>query len=192
MNKDANSRIEKAVAEILSAVGEDTSREGLIDTPKRVAKMFSEIFSGLDEDPKKHLDTCFRAEDTHEPVIVKEIPFYSVCEHHLLPVVGTATVAYLPRNGVITGLSKLARLVEGYARRPQLQERVTKQVVDALMSPDTALHAKAALCIIKAEHFCMSMRGVRVPGTVTVTKSVAGDWATDSAARNEIMALIAS
>ena len=179
-------RIEAAVAEILEALGEDPQRDGLLRTPARVAKMYAEVFAGLREDPAHHLKVQFEA-GHDEMVMVKDIPFYSMCEHHLLPFVGQAHVAYVPgESGKITGLSKLARLVEGYARRPQVQERLTSQVADDLMK---VLDPKGALVVVEAEHQCMSMRGIQKPGAVTITSAVRGIFLSD-ATRAEAMQLI--
>ncbi len=179
-------RIEAAVAEILEALGEDPQRDGLLRTPSRVAKMYAEVFAGLREDPEHHLEVQFEA-GHDEMVMVKDIPFYSMCEHHLLPFVGQAHVAYVPgEHGKITGLSKLARLVEAYARRPQVQERLTSQVADKLMQ---ALDPRGALVVIEAEHLCMSMRGVQKPGSLTLTSAVRGLFLSD-ATRAEALQLL--
>ena len=179
-------RIEAAVTEILEALGEDPQRDGLLRTPSRVAKMYAEVFAGLREDPEHHLEVQFEA-GHDEMVMVKDIPFYSMCEHHLLPFVGQAHVAYVPgEHGKITGLSKLARLVEAYARRPQVQERLTSQVADKLMQ---ALDPRGALVVIEAEHLCMSMRGVQKPGSLTLTSAVRGLFLSD-ATRAEAMQLL--
>jgi GTP cyclohydrolase IA len=179
-------RIEAAVREILAAIGEDPSRDGLLRTPSRVAKMYAEVFSGLREDPAHHLEVQFEA-DHDEMVMVRDIPFYSMCEHHLLPFVGKAHVAYVPgESGKITGLSKLARLVDAYARRPQVQERLTSQVADKLVS---VLEPRGALVVIEAEHQCMSMRGVQKPGTLTITSAVRGLFLSE-ATRAEALHLI--
>lgn len=179
-------RIEAAVAEILEALGEDPQRDGLLRTPARVAKMYAEVFAGLREDPEHHLEVQFEA-GHDEMVMVKDIPFYSMCEHHLLPFVGQAHVAYVPgEEGKITGLSKLARLVEAYARRPQVQERLTSQVADKLMQ---ALDPRGALVVIEAEHLCMSMRGVQKPGSLTLTSAVRGLFLSD-ATRAEALQLL--
>ena len=179
-------RIEAAVAEILEALGEDPQRDGLLRTPARVAKMYAEVFAGLREDPDHHLEVQFEA-GHDEMVMVKDIPFYSMCEHHLLPFVGQAHVAYVPgEHGKITGLSKLARLVEAYARRPQVQERLTSQVADKLMQ---ALDPRGALVVIEAEHLCMSMRGVQKPGSLTLTSAVRGLFLSD-ATRAEALQLL--
>src|SRR5690554_3796369 len=163
-------RIEKAVREIIEALGEDPGREGLLETPERVARFYAEVFEGLDTDPGEMLEVSFGDEHYQEIVMVREIPFYSMCEHHFVPFHGEAHVAYLPR-GRVTGLSKLARIVEGYARRPQMQERLTAQVADAL---DQKLNPLGVLVVIEAEHLCMSMRGVKKPGAKTVTSAVRG------------------
>tara|TARA_Y100001936_G_scaffold252186_1_gene310895 strand:+ start:2768 stop:3379 length:612 start_codon:yes stop_codon:yes gene_type:complete len=179
-------RIEAAVAEILEALGEDPQRDGLLRTPARVAKMYAEVFAGLREDPEHHLKVQFEA-GHDEMVMVKDIPFYSMCEHHLLPFHGQAHVAYVPgEHGKITGLSKLARLVEAYARRPQVQERLTSQVADDLMQ---TLDPRGALVVIEAEHLCMSMRGVQKPGSLTLTSAVRGLFLSD-ATRAEAMQLL--
>lgn len=180
-------RIEKAVREILLAVGEDPDREGLADTPRRMAKMYEEIFSGLHEDPSKHLAIFFQDEKYEELVLVKDIPFYSVCEHHLVPFFGKAHVAYLPKNGRLTGLSKLARVVETVAKRPQLQERITSTVADTIMEK---LEPYGVIVVIEAEHMCMTMRGVKKPGSMTVTSAVRGLFRTDPKSRAEVMSMI--
>ena len=180
-------RIEKAVREILEAVGEDPDRDGLQRTPERVAKMYAEILGGLHADPADHLSVTFDL-DHDEMVMIRDIPFYSLCEHHLVPFVGKAHVAYIPNDdGRITGLSKLARLVEGFSQRPQVQERLTTQVADALVE---RLEPRGVLVVIEAEHLCMSMRGVRKPGTVTVTSQVRGLFRTNAATRAEAMQFI--
>lgn len=180
-------RIEAAVRDILEAIGEDPYRDGLLETPARVANMYEEIFSGLTEDPGEHLKVVFEAEHD-EIVMVKEIPIYSVCEHHLVPWFGRAHVAYIPNaDGRITGLSKLARLVEGYARRPQVQERLTTQVADTLVQ---VLDPRGVMVVVEAEHLCMSMRGIRKPGALTVTSAVRGVFRTSAAARAEAMGFI--
>jgi GTP cyclohydrolase I len=181
-------RIEGAVREILEAIGENPEREGLKETPSRVARMFEEIFSGLGEDPRKHLNVQF-AEDKHEEmVLVKDIPLFSMCEHHLMPFFGKAHVAYIPKkSGKITGLSKLARTVECFAKRPQLQERLTSQVADAIME---VLDPRGVLVVIEAEHMCMTMRGVKKPGSMTLTSAVRGTFASNPATRAEAFALI--
>lgn len=180
-------RIEKAVREILFAVGEDPDREGLKDTPRRMAKMYEEIFSGLNDNPAKHLEIYFQEEKYEELVLVKDIPFYSVCEHHLVPFFGKAHVAYLPKNGRLTGLSKLARVVETVAKRPQLQERITSTVADTIMEK---LDPYGVIVVIEAEHMCMTMRGVKKPGSKTMTSAVRGLFRTDPKSRAEVMSMI--
>jgi GTP cyclohydrolase I len=180
-------RIERAVLEILESIGEDPNRDGLLDTPHRVAAMYAEIFSGLHEDPARHLNVTFEAEHD-EMVMVRDIPLFSCCEHHLAPFAGRAHVAYIPGpDGRITGLSKIARLVEGYARRPQVQERLTTQVADALMEQ---LEPEGVLVMIEAEHLCMSMRGVKKPGALTITSAVRGLFKTNPSTRSEALSLI--
>jgi GTP cyclohydrolase IA len=179
-------QIEHAVRLILEAIGEDPNREGLRDTPKRVAKMYAEVFSGLNEDPREHFKTVF-GEDHEELVLVKDIPFYSMCEHHLVPFFGLAHVAYIPRGGKVTGLSKLARAVEAVARRPQLQERITSTIADSIVE---TLNPHGVMVVVEAEHMCMTMRGVKKPGTKTVTSAVRGVFVTDQAARAEVLSLI--
>jgi GTP cyclohydrolase I len=180
-------RAAAAVRELLLAVGENPDREGLLRTPVRVAAMYAEIFGGLETDPGDVLSVTFEA-DHDEMVLVKDIPFHSVCEHHLVPFVGRAHVAYIPNDdGRITGLSKLARLVEGYARRPQVQERITSQVADTMMR---VLEPRGVLVVLEAEHLCMTMRGVRKPGAVTVTSAVRGLFRDDARTRAEAMAFI--
>ncbi|WP_017622676.1 GTP cyclohydrolase I FolE [Nocardiopsis chromatogenes] len=180
-------RIEKAVREILLAVGEDPDRDGLQDTPSRVARAYAEQFSGLHQRPGDVLTTVFEAQH-EEMVLVKDIELYSTCEHHLVPFYGTAHVGYIPNaKGQITGLSKLARLVDVYARRPQVQERLTTQVADAVMEH---LDPRGVIVVIEAEHLCMTMRGVRKPGAKTVTSAVRGDFRNRDRTRAEAMSLI--
>ncbi|HWO95020.1 MAG TPA: GTP cyclohydrolase I FolE [Bacillus sp. (in: firmicutes)] len=179
-------QIEQAIRLILEAVGEDPNREGLLDTPKRVAKMYEEVFSGLNEDPKEHFQTVF-GEDHEELVLVKDIPFYSMCEHHLVPFYGKAHVAYIPRGGKVTGLSKLARAVDAVARRPQLQERITSTIADSIVE---TLEPHGVMVVVEAEHMCMTMRGVKKPGAMTVTSAVRGVLETDAAARAEVLSFI--
>jgi GTP cyclohydrolase IA len=180
-------RVEKAVTELLLAIGEDPEREGLQATPRRVASMYEELFAGLDEDPAKYLTVTFAAEHD-EMVMVRDIPFASLCEHHLIPFIGRTHVAYIPGDdGRITGLSKLARLVDAYAKRLQVQERMTAQIADTLM--DT-LGPRGALVVVEAEHLCMSMRGVRKPGTLTVTSALRGIFKDDPRTRAEAMAFV--
>ena len=179
-------RIERAVREILLAIGEDPDRDGLKETPARVAKSYAEIFAGLHQSPSDLLATTFDL-DHEEMVLVKDIPFYSTCEHHLVPFHGSAHIGYIPsHDGKVTGLSKLARLVDVYARRPQVQERLTTQIVDALMEN---LQPVGAIVVIECEHLCMSMRGVRKPGAKTVTSAVRGQLR-ETATRAEAMSLI--
>jgi len=180
------SKIEKAVRMILEAIGEDPEREGLRGTPARVARMYREIFCGLWEDPEMHLQKLF-SEKYEEMVLVKDIPLYSICEHHLLPFFGKASVAYIPRRGNVTGLSKLARVVEGFAKRPQLQERLTSQIADAIMKK---LDPYGVAVVIEAEHMCMTVRGVRKPGSKTVTSAVRGIFQENNATRAEAFSLI--
>lgn len=179
-------RIEAAIREILAAVGEDPDRDGLRDTPSRVARAYEEFFSGLSQDPADVLSAVFEL-GHEEMILVKDIELYSLCEHHLVPFHGVAHVAYIPgADGRITGLSKLARLVDLYARRPQVQERLTTQVADALVEH---LGARGVIVVVEAEHLCMSMRGVRKPGSRTVTSAVRGAMR-DAATRAEAMSLI--
>ena len=180
-------RAEAAVRELLYAVGEDPDRPGLVDTPARVARAYQEMFAGLYTDPDTVLETTFD-ENHNELVIVKEIPLYSTCEHHLVSFHGVAHVGYIPgHDGRITGLSKLARVVDLYAKRPQVQERLTGQVADALMRK---LDPRGVIVVVEAEHLCMAMRGVRKPGAVTTTSAVRGQFKTDSASRAEALELI--
>lgn len=179
-------RIEKAVREIIEAIGEDPLREGLTETPERVARFYAEVFQGVHQDPGDVVDAFFGDEHYEEIVMVREIPFYSMCEHHFVPFHGQAHVAYMPK-GRVTGLSKLARLVEGYARRPQMQERLTAQVADCLQE---RLDPHGVLVVIEAEHLCMSMRGVKKPGAKTVTSAVRGLMQTNPATRSEAMSLL--
>jgi len=178
-------RIAKAVREILLAVGEDPDRDGLLDTPDRVARMYAELFGGLHEDPRKHLKKFFD-ETCDEVVLVRDISFNSMCEHHMLPFMGKAHIGYLPR-GRIVGLSKLARVVEGVARRPQVQERMTEQIADLLIEE---LQVKGVAVVIEAVHTCMTIRGVRQPGSLCVTSAMKGCFRTDPSSRSEIMTLI--
>ena len=177
-------RIAAAVREILFAIGEDPNRDGLLDTPNRVARMYAEVCAGLHQEPSEHLATMFEA-DHDEMVMVRDIPMYSLCEHHLIPFIGKAHVAYIPnRSGNVIGLSKVARLVDGYAKRPQVQERLTRQVADAL---EEHLQPRGVLVVMEAEHLCMSMRGVRKAGSSTVTSSVTGIFRANVATRAEAM-----
>ena len=174
------------MTEIIEALGEDIDREGLIGTPERVARFYAEVFEGIHRDPGEVVDAFFGDEHYQEIVMVREIPFYSMCEHHFVPFHGQAHVAYMP-NGRVTGLSKMARLVDGYARRPQMQERLTAQIADALYE---RLEALGVLVVIEAEHLCMSMRGVKKPGANTVTSAVRGTMQSDPATRAEAMSLL--
>jgi GTP cyclohydrolase I len=181
------SRIERAVREILEAIGEDPERDGLRRTPRRIAEMYEEIFSGLHADPRRHLTTNFEAEHD-EMVMIRDIPLYGTCEHHLVSFHGKAHVAYIPgEDGRITGLSKVARMVDEFAKRPQVQERLTTQIADALMD---ALDPLGVFVVIEAEHLCMSMRGVRKPGSLTVTSAVRGEFKNNPATRAEAMSFI--
>ncbi|GKV65675.1 MULTISPECIES: GTP cyclohydrolase I FolE [unclassified Sporosarcina] len=186
MNEQDVNKIEQAVTMILEAIGEDPQREGLLDTPKRVAKMYQEVFEGLNKDPKEYFETIFH-ENHDEVVLVKDIPFYSMCEHHLVPFFGVAHVAYIPRDGVVAGLSKLARAVETTARRPQLQERITSTVADAMMD---MLNPIGVYIIIEAEHMCMTMRGIKKPGSKTITTVARGIYEHDDVKRAEILSLL--
>lgn len=179
-------KIKQAVRLILEAVGENPDREGLLDTPARVARMYEEIFAGLTIDPKEYFSVLF-SEDHEEIVLVKDIPFYSVCEHHLVPFYGKAHVGYIPKGGRVVGLSKLARAVEAVAKRPQLQERITSTIADAIMEK---LDPHGVIVVVEAEHMCMTMRGVKKPGAITVTSAVRGTFATDPATRAEVLSLI--
>jgi GTP cyclohydrolase I len=180
-------RAAAAVRELLLAVGEDPDRPGLKETPARVARAYAETFAGLGQDPYEILSTTFD-EDHDELVLVKDIPMYSTCEHHLVPFHGVAHVGYIPgHDGRVTGLSKLARLVEVYARRPQVQERMTRQVADALFE---VLHPRGVIVVIEAEHLCMAMRGIRKPGATTVTSAVRGIFRENASTRSEAMSLI--
>jgi len=180
-------RIAAAVREILSAIGEDPDRDGLLDTPMRVARMYAEVFAGLREDPDSHLQVMFEA-NHDEMVMVRDIPLVSMCEHHLVPFMGKAHVAYIPgEDGRVTGLSKLARLVDAYAKRPQVQERLTAQIADEV---ERTLQPRGVLVVIEAEHLCMTMRGVRKPGASTVTSAVRGQFRDSTATRFEAMRFI--
>jgi GTP cyclohydrolase I len=178
-------KIERAVSDILSAVGEDVEREGLRATPRRVAAMYQELLAGMTEDPKEHLKSIFN-ENYDEIVLLRDIPFYSICEHHLMPFIGSAHVAYLPA-GVVLGVSKLARIVDCFARRLQVQERLTDQIADFLMQN---LKPQGVAVVIEASHSCMTIRGIKKPGSVMVTSSVRGTFRKDPRSRNEVMSLI--
>ena len=180
-------RVAAAVEELLAAIGEDPGREGLKETPRRVTAFYQELFSGLECDPAVHLSVTFDA-DHDEMVMVKDIPFSSLCEHHLVPFIGRAHIAYIPgSDGRVTGLSKLARLVDGFAKRPQVQERMTSQVADTLQR---ALQPRGTLVVLEAEHLCMSMRGVLKPGTLTITSAVRGSFRSNPATRAEALGLL--
>ncbi|MDO4911760.1 MAG: GTP cyclohydrolase I FolE [Corynebacterium sp.] len=180
-------RAEAAVRELLIAVGEDPDREGLRETPARVARAYRETFAGLFTEPREVLSKTFD-EDHQELVLVRDIPIYSTCEHHLLPFLGHAHIGYIPgKEGKVTGLSKLARLVDLYAKRPQVQERLTGQVADALVEE---LGAQAVIVVIECEHLCMAMRGIRKPGAITTTSAVRGGFKSNASSRAEVMALI--
>ncbi len=178
-------RIRAAVREILAAVGEDPDREGLLDTPDRVARMYTEMFAGLHQDPREHLRRTF-TQKYDEVVLVRDIEFASMCEHHLLPFIGKAHVAYLPA-GKVAGLSKLARVVDGFARRPQVQEQMTEQIADLLMEE---LGAKGVAVILEASHSCMTIRGARKPTSMTTTSAMRGSFRDNPATRTELLALI--
>lgn len=179
-------RIEAAIREILIAIGEDPDREGLVETPDRVARMYEEIFSGLEENPEKHLK-IFTEEDNDEMVVVRDIPLYSMCEHHLIPFIGKAHIAYIPGEGRVIGLSKLARIVNCFARRPQLQERLTSQVADFLFDN---LQPQGVAVVVEAEHLCMTMRGARASGSQTRTSAMRGIMRSDARTRAEAMSLL--
>ena len=180
-------KVEQAIRLLLEGIGEDTEREGLKDTPDRIARMCMEIYGGLDEEADQHLAKQFKVEN-NEMVLEKDITFYSMCEHHLAPFYGTANIAYIPAaDGRICGLSKLARLVEVFARRPQVQERLTSQIADTLMRE---LAPQGVVVVIKAEHMCMNMRGVKKPGSKTVTRAVRGLFEQDATARADALALM--
>jgi len=179
-------KIIRGVRLLLEGIGEDPDREGLKNTPERVARMYEEIFCGLMYDPKEELNVTF-TENHDEMVLVKDIPLYSTCEHHLLPFYGVAHVAYIPRQGKITGLSKLARVVEGFAKRPQLQERMTSQIADTIME---ALNPLGVIVVVEAEHMCITMRGVKKPGSKTLTSAVRGVFKSNEATRAEAFSLI--
>lgn len=181
-------RVKAAVKEFLAAIGEDPEREGLKETPDRVARMCEEIFAGVDKDPKT-LIKIFQEDGHEEMVMVKDIPLYSVCEHHLLPFIGVAHVVYIPNKGRIVGLSKLARIVDIIAKRPQIQERLTSEIADVLME---TIKPHGVAVVVEAEHLCMTMRGVKKPGSRTVTSALRGIARTEAKTRAEVMALIRS
>jgi len=179
-------KIERAVSAILEAVGEDPQREGLVGTPSRVARMYDELLAGTAKDPKDEV-TVIYGEQYDEIIAVRDIPFYSICEHHLLPFHGKAHVAYLPQGGRITGLSKILRVIEVLSKRLQLQERLTRQIAEAVMS---TLEPRGVMVIVEAEHLCLSMRGVRKPNTMTVTSAVEGIFRENTATRDEALQLL--
>ena len=179
-------KIENAVRDILEAIGEDPQREGLLETPARVARMYAEIFAGLADDPTRHLK-LFDEQKNDEMVVVRDIPLYSMCEHHLIPFMGKAHIAYIPQDGKVIGLSKLARIVDCFARRPQLQERLTAQVADFL---DEHLHPMGVAVVIEAQHLCMTMRGARAAGSQTRTSALRGVMRSDARTRAEALAML--
>jgi len=183
MNKN---KIEKAVRQILEAIGENPKRKDLLETPRRVADMYEEIFSGIKQDPEKELEVILDQKH-HEIILLRGIPLYSVCEHHLLPFTGRVNIAYIPKNGRVTGLSKLARVVDILSRRPQVQERLTTQIAEIIMGK---LNPLGVMVVIEAEHLCMSMRGVRNPGVMTVTSAVRGIFKENQKTRSEALALM--
>ncbi|MBU4346628.1 MAG: GTP cyclohydrolase I FolE [Candidatus Omnitrophica bacterium] len=179
-------KIERAIKDILEAIGEDPGRKDLLDTPKRVAEMYAEIFSGIEQDPQKELEVAL--EQKHDEIILlKNIPLYSICEHHLMPFNGKAHIAYIPKGGRVTGLSKLARVVDVLSKRPQVQERLTSQIADIIMNK---LKPQGCMVVIEAEHMCMSMRGVKKSGILTVTSVVRGIFKESEKTRSEALALI--
>ena len=180
-------KIEDAVADILDALELDSEREGLQNTPQKVAQMYEEIFSGINEDPEEHLELVLEDEDYEDLVLVKDINFYSMCEHHLVPFFGKAHVAYIPKEGRVTGLSRLAKVVQSVAKRPQLQERMTKMIADAI---DNVLDPLGVCVIVEAEQMCMTMRGIKQSESRTVTSSVRGNFRSDVKSREEVMNLI--
>jgi len=179
-------KIQKAVRQILEAIGENPKRQDLLETPRRLAEMYEEIFSGIKQDPEKELEVILEQKH-HEIILLRGIPLYSVCEHHLLPFFGQANIAYIPKNGRVTGLSKLARVVDILARRPQVQERLTTQIAEIVMSK---LKPLGVMVVVEAEHLCMSMRGIRKPGTMTVTSAVRGIFKDNEKTRAEALALM--
>jgi len=179
-------KIEKAIRDILEAIGENPKKKDLLETPKRVAEMYEEIFSGIHQDPEGELEVILDQKH-HEIILLKGIPLYSICEHHLLPFLGKANIAYIPKNGRVTGLSKLARVVDILSRRPQVQERLTTQIAEIIMSK---LKPLGVMVVIEAEHMCMSMRGVKKPGTLTVTSAVRGIFKENEKTRSEALALM--
>ena len=181
-------KIEKAIRDILEAIGENPKKKDLLETPTRVAEMYEEIFAGIHQNPEKELEVILDQKH-HEIILLKGVPLYSVCEHHLLPFIGRAHIAYIPKSGRVTGLSKLARVVDILASRPQVQERLTTKIAEIIMSK---LKPLGVMVVIEAEHLCMSMRGVRKPGTLTVTSAVRGIFKENALTRSETLALIKS
>ena len=179
-------KIENAVRDILEAIGEDPEREGLLETPQRVARMYAEVFAGLHRDINKDIKV-FHGEGNDEMILIGDIPFYSMCEHHLLPFHGKAHVVYIPKDGKIFGLSKVARIVDTLSRKPQLQEKLTSEIADAI---EKAVDARSVCVVLEAEHLCMTMRGIRKPGSKTVTSAMRGGCRSDIRTRNEALALI--
>ena len=179
-------KIENAVRDILEAIGEDPDREGLLETPQRVARMYAEVFAGLHRDINKDIKT-FHGEGNDEMILIGDTPFYSMCEHHLLPFHGKAHVVYIPKDGKIFGLSKVARIVDTLSRKPQLQEKLTSEIADAI---EKAVDARSVCVVLEAEHLCMTMRGIRKPGSKTVTSAMRGGCRSDIRTRNEALALI--
>ena len=179
-------KIENAVRDILEAIGEDPNREGLLETPQRVARMYAEVFAGLHRDINKDIKT-FHGEGNDEMILIGDIPFYSMCEHHLLPFHGKAHVVYIPKDGKIFGLSKVAGIVDTLSRKPQLQEKLTSEIADAI---EKAVDARSVCVVLEAEHLCMTMRGIRKPGSKTVTSAMRGGCRSDIRTRNEALALI--
>ena len=179
-------KIEKAIKEILEAIGVDHKKKDLLDTPKRVAEMYEEIFAGVHKDPEEELEVVLDQKH-HEIILLKGVPLYSICEHHLLPFIGKAHIAYIPKNGRVTGLSKLVRVVDILSRRPQVQERLTTQIAEIIMSK---LKPMGVMVVIEAEHLCMSMRGVRKPGMLTITSAVRGIYRENQKTRSEALALM--
>jgi GTP cyclohydrolase I len=179
-------KIENAVRDILVAIGEDPDREGLVETPGRVARMYAEVFAGINRDISKDIKV-FHESDADEMIMIGDIPFYSMCEHHLLPFHGKAHVVYIPKKGKILGLSKVARVVDTLSRKPQLQERLTTEIADTILG---AVDAKAVCVVIEAEHLCMTMRGIRKPGSMTVTSAMRGLCRSDARTRSEALSLI--
>lgn len=184
--QNQSQKLENLISELLIAIGENPNREGLLNTPKRVARMYVELFCSINKDPQDEITITY-SENHNEIILVRDIPFYSMCEHHLIPFFGVAHVAYLPNNGIITGLSKLARVVETTARRPQLQERMTTQIADAI---NKKLNPLGVAVVIEAEHLCMSMRGIKKPGSKTITSVLKGVFEKNQATRAEVLSLI--